>query len=196
MKHLVLFCLAAVLAACASTGPVPDGPPVFTASVTGQRIYRIGHGDLLHISVWKEDSLTRQASVLPDGNITLPLIGDVRAEGLTVSQLKTEIVGRLKRYMPNAVVSVEVIKPGSMVIYVLGKVNSPGNFLIHEQITVMQALALARGLNPFADKNNIRVFRTVDGKDYIFAFDYEALARGKNLKQNILLERGDMIVVQ
>lgn len=194
MKHLVLFCLAVTLTACAASGPVV--PSVFTATETGQRIYRIGHGDLLHVSVWKEDSLTRQAAVLPDGNITLPLIGDVRAEGMTVAQLKTEIVRRLTRYMPNAVVSVEVIKPSSMVIYVLGKVNSPGNFLIHEQITVMQALAMARGLNAFADKNTIRVFRNVDGINHIFDFDYEALAKGKNLKQNILLERGDMIVVQ
>lgn len=157
--------------------------------------YHIGYGDVLFISVWKEDALTRQLAVLPDGNITFPLIGNVKAHGKTVDDLKALISKKLERYMADATLSVEVQQPNSMMIYVIGKVNNPGNFLMHENMTVMQALSLARGLNPFADKDEIRIFRTIDGQEYIFYFNYDEVTKGKKLAQNITLKRGDMIVV-
>ena len=157
--------------------------------------YHISYGDVLNISVWKEEALTRQLAVLPDGNITFPLIGNVKAQGKTVDEIKDLLSEKLTRYMDNATLSVEVQQPNSMKIYVIGKVNNPGNFFMHENMTVMKALALARGLNPYADKDDIRIFRTIDGHEYIFYFNYDEVTKGKKLAQNIILKRGDMIVV-
>lgn len=195
MKKLLPLLFALMMVSCASDGSL--SPSVFTHTDSAkQSSYRIGYGDVLYISVWKEEAMTRQAAVLPDGNITFPLIGEVNAYGKTVRELKAAIEKRLAKYMSGVTLSVEVVKPNSMMIYVIGKVNSPGNFLINEKINVMQALTLARGLNTFADKNKIRIFRNVDGNDHIYIFNYEDVSEGKNLEQNILLERGDMIVVQ
>lgn len=194
MKKLLPLLLALMVISCASDGP--KSLSVFRNTVSAKQSYRIGYGDVLYISVWKEEALTRQTAVLPDGNITFPLIGDVKAHGKTVRELKKTIEKRLAKYMAGVALSVEVLKPNSMMIYIIGKVNSPGNFLINEKISVMQALTLARGLNSFADKNKIRIFRNVDGKDHMFMFNYDDISKGKNLEQNIVVERGDLIVVQ
>jgi polysaccharide export outer membrane protein len=158
--------------------------------------YTIGCGDVLFISAWKEDALTRQTTVLPDGNIIFPLIGEVKAQGKTVDELKRHIPQRVSVFMPGPNITVQVVQPNSMVLYVIGKVNAPGPFPMLQNLTVMQALTMAKGLNPFADKDKIRIFRTVDGIERIFYFNYNHVAKGINLSQNIRLERGDLIVVQ
>lgn len=194
MKKTLLMVVVLFMTACSAKNS--DIAAEFRKSPSLGQSYRIGCGDVLMISAWKEEALTRQASVLPDGNITFPLIGEIKAQGRTINELKQTMEEKLSVYMPGANLSVQVLQSNSMVIYVIGKVNAPGHYPIHENVTVMQALTMARGVNPFADKDAIRIFRNVDGAEKIFYFNYTDVARGINLEQNIRLERGDLIVVQ
>lgn len=155
--------------------------------------YRLGPEDVLRIAVWRDDSLTREALVRPDGMVSFPLVGDVRAEGRTVEELRADLVSRLSRYIPEPTLSVEVIKLTSYRIYVVGRVNRPGEFVVGHEIDVMQALSMAGGLTPFASENGIKILRRASGDAY--PFRYGDVKKGDNLGQNILLERGDVVVV-
>ncbi|MEM2983406.1 MAG: polysaccharide biosynthesis/export family protein [Candidatus Bathyarchaeia archaeon] len=157
--------------------------------------YIIGPGDVLDISVWKDETLTRSVVVLPDGKISFPLIGEVMASGKTVAQLKKEIEGRLSAFVPDVTLSFEVRQVNSMLIYVIGRVNNPGRFLLNTNINVLQALSMAGGLTPFAKRDKIKIFRHEGDKTQIFKFQYDDIVEGKNLEQNILLKRGDVVVV-
>ena len=157
--------------------------------------YVIGPGDVLDISVWKEQALTKLVTVLPDGKISFPLVGAIRAGGKTLDQLSKELETKLSRYVPDLNLSVLVHQVNSMMVYVIGKVNKPGRFVLNSNIDVMQALAMAGGLNPFAEEGNVKIFRkTIEGKK-IIDFDYDDVANGKKMEQNIMLKRGDVIVV-
>ena len=157
--------------------------------------YVIGPGDVLDISVWKEEALTKLVTVLPDGKISFPLIGAITAGGKTLDQLTTELEKKLARFVPDLNLSVLVHQVNSMMVYVIGRVNNPGRFILNSNIDVIQALAMAGGLNPFAEQGNVKIFRkTLDGKK-IIDFDYDDVANGKKLEQNIMLKRGDVIVV-
>ena len=165
------------------------------AAVPGQD-YIIGPGDVLDISVWKVEELTKQVTVLPDGKIAFPLVKQVMAAGKTVEELSRELETRLARFVPDVNLSVLVQQVNSMMIYVIGRVNNPGRFVLNSKIDVMQALSLAGGLNPFAEGGKIKVFRKQpDGSTEIIRFDYDDVVKGKNLGQNIVLNRGDVIVV-
>lgn len=157
--------------------------------------YLIGPGDLLEISVWKEEALTKAVVVLPDGKVSFPLIGQVQAAGRTVEDLKKEITKRIVKYAPKEEVNIEVKQVNSMLLYVIGRVNQPGRFVLNANVDVMQALAIAGGLNAFAKRNQIKIFRTEAGKTTIFKFSYDDVADGEKLEQNITLKRGDVIVV-
>ncbi len=158
--------------------------------------YSIGPGDVLEISVWKEEALTKLLSVLPDGKITFPLIGEVQAAGRTVAQLKKEIESRLVRYVPDPVLSVSVHQVNSLLIYVIGRVNQPGRFVLNANINVLQALAMAGGLNSFAKRDEIKVFRGGEGNHVIYNFNYDEVSAGEKLAQNIVLMRGDVVVAR
>ncbi|MCD4678257.1 MAG: polysaccharide biosynthesis/export family protein [Desulfobacula sp.] len=121
--------------------------------------YMIGPGDILDISVWKNPDLTKQLAVLPDGRIHFPLIKELRVEGLTVKEVEEKLISGLKKYVPEPDLSVSVVQVNSMLIYVIGKVNKPGRFSINTNIDVMQVLAVAGGLNPFAKEKQIGIFR-------------------------------------
>jgi polysaccharide export outer membrane protein len=157
--------------------------------------YIIGPGDVLDISQWRDDALARQVVVLADGRISFPLVGEIMAAGKTVAQLKKDIADRLVDYVPDAVISIEVKQSNSMVIYVTGRVNSPNRFPVNTNVTVLQAISTAGGLNPFAKRNKIKVFRQEGDKTKVFLFKYDEVVDGKNLDQNIALKRGDVIVV-
>lgn len=157
--------------------------------------YIIGPGDVLDISVWKDETLTRQVVVLPDGKISFPLIGEVMASGKTVAQLKKEIEKKLSAYVPDPTLSFEVRQVNSMLIYVIGRVNNPGRFLLNVNVNVLQALSMAGGLTPFAKRDKIKIFRQEGDKTQIFKFQYDDVVEGKNLEQNIVLKRGDVVVV-
>lgn len=157
--------------------------------------YIIGPGDLLTISLWRDDALNKEVTVLADGKISFPLVGEVMAAGKTVAELKKEMAEKLTEYVPEPVLSIEVKQPNSMVIYVTGRVNSPNRYPINSNVSVMQALSTAGGLNPFAKKNKIKIFRQEGGKTTVFLFKYDEVVDGKNIEQNISLKRGDVIIV-
>jgi polysaccharide export outer membrane protein len=157
--------------------------------------YVIGPGDVLDISVWKEQALTKLVTVLPDGKISFPLVGSITAGGKTLDQLSKELEKRLSRFVPDLNLSVLVHQVNSMMVYVIGRVTKPGRFVLNSNIDVMQALAMAGGLNPFAEQGNVKIFREAQGGKKIFDFDYKDVANGKKLEQNIMLKRGDVIVV-
>ncbi len=175
------------------TGPagVVAGP----AAVSAGGGYTIGPGDVLEISVWKDEALTRSCVVRPDGDVSFPLIGDVRADGKTPAGLRAEMEKKLYRYVPNAVLSLAVKQVNSLIIYVIGKVNAPGRFVMNSDMDVLQALATAGGLNVFADRNKIKIFRREKYKTTIFPFEYDEVVNGKRLGEDIRLKRGDVVVV-
>ena len=157
--------------------------------------YRLGAEDVVMVSVWKDEHLTREVVVRPDGMFSFPLVGDIRAIDRTVEDIRADLVARLSKYIPNANVSVAVLKVMSYKIYVLGRVNKPGEYVIGHYTDVLQALSLAGGLTPFAAENDIKVMRRVDGEQQVIPFRYADVRKGKNLEQNILLQRGDVVMV-
>ena len=158
-------------------------------------LFALGPEDILEISVWKDEALTKQVVVRPDGWISFPLIGDIKAVGRTVEELRQEIQTRIKSYIPDAPVTVMVIKVGSPKVYVVGKVAKPGVYIMGEPMRVMQVLAMAGGATPFADKNSILIIREESNKQIIYKFNYDKAAKGKELEQNITLKPGDTVVV-
>jgi polysaccharide export outer membrane protein len=178
----ILLMLAAAAAAAQEGAPVSD--------------YIIGPGDVLNIGVWKDEALTRQCVVLPDGKIAFPLIGEMTASGRTVTDISKELSQKLGRFVPGVDLSVAVHQVNSLIIYVIGRVNSPGRFVLNTDVNVLQALAMAGGLNPFAKRGDIKIFREADGgSTKTYSFDYDVVSSGDNIKGNIRLKRGDVIVV-
>ena len=131
----------------------------------------------------------------PDGVISFPLIGDIDVTNLTVPKLRTVVKKKLSEYIPDATVSVMLTQINSLKAYVIGKVNNPGQFPINMNTTVMQALAMAGGLNPFAVPGSIIIVRMKNSRQEKINFNYNEVKQGKNLVQNIILQRGDVIVV-
>ena len=157
--------------------------------------YQIGPGDVISISVWQNPDLTRVVPVLPDGKISFPLLGELKVSGLSVNELTEKLKKELDIYTPDPQLSVEVQQTRSLVIYVIGKVNRPGNFTYFSNIDVLQALAMAGGLNPFADRSEIKIIRSGDEGKQEFSFDYDAVTEDGELAQNIQLKRGDVVIV-
>lgn len=170
-------------------------PPLPAQEKAPAADYTIGPGDVLMISAWKDEALTRQVVVLPDGKFAFPLIGQLTAAGRTVAELTKEIEQKLARFVPDVTLSVVVHQVNSMMVYVIGRVNAPGRFPVNADVNVLQALAMAGGLNPFAKRSDIKIFREAGGGTQILFFDYDTVAGGENVKQNIRLQRGDVIVV-
>lgn len=158
--------------------------------------YRIGPGDFLDISVWKNPDLTKQLVVLPDGKIQFPLVKELDVTGKSVAELEKELIGKLEKYVPEPDITISVVQVNSMLIYVIGKVTRPGRFSINTNIDVLQALAVAGGVNSFAREKEIGIFRKSGKKTLTFNFNYDEVSEGKNLEQNITLQRGDVIVVR
>ncbi len=179
----IAFCLILILLAFPGSLPAEEGT------------YRIGPGDEIEISVWKDTNLTRQIVVPPDGIITFPLIGDVDTKTLTISDLRKTVTEKLGTYIKTPSVTVILVKPNSLIAYVVGKVNKPGQYAINMDTTVIQILAMAQDLNPFASAGSITILRKENGETKTIPFDYNEVKKGKNLQQNIVLKRGDVVVV-
>jgi polysaccharide export outer membrane protein len=165
------------------------------STITTTENYIIGPGDVLDISVWNNEDLSKLVTVLPDGKIHFTLIGEVAAGGNTVNDLEKELKKRISVFVPNPNLSVMIDQVNSMMIYVIGRVHRPGRFVLNTKINVLQALTMAGGLNPFAKRNKIKIFRKTESKTEIFQFEYDDVTGGKHLKQNIELKRGDVVVV-
>lgn len=157
--------------------------------------YRLQPGDQLVVSVWKETELQTETIIRPDGGVSLPLAGELRAAGRTVEELRAEIEQRLSKFVPDAAVTVATKAVLGNRIFVLGKVNKPGDFMLARPTDIMQALSLAGGTTPFAELDGIRVLRRENGKLRAIEFHYTDVERGRRLEQNIILEAGDTVVV-
>jgi polysaccharide export outer membrane protein len=158
--------------------------------------YQLRHGDALTVSVWKEEALRMEVRVLPDGSITFPLAGRVEVAGLTTPQAEERIAGKIKTYIPEAVVTVAVTGIDGSRVYVLGKVAEPGPVtLMSPSTTVLQVLSQAGGLDRFADGNAIRVLRQTSAGATVLPVRYNDLIRGNALETNVVLVPGDTILV-
>ena len=157
--------------------------------------YLVQPGDSLTITVWKEQDLQGEFLVRPDGGLTFPLAGNIEAGGHTVEEIRTALTSRLAKYVPDPVVTVGVKTVNGSMIFVVGKVNRPGNFPLIRPIDVMQALSLAGGATPYADVDGIRILRRDGERQLVFRFRYDDVRRGRALSQNILLQSGDTVVV-
>ena len=187
--------------ACAAAGSAPAKARVAVAAATAtatssQLDYRLQPGDTVAISVWKEKDLETEALVRPDGGLSFPLVGDVEAAGHTLRQVRDVLAQRLKPYIPDPVVTVAIKQIGGDHVYVLGRVNRPGEYPFSQPIDVMQALSLAGGATPFASLNHIVILhRESSGEQHSMRFRYAQVANGKDLSQNVLLHSGDTVVV-
>ena len=172
-----------------------SAPAKASSGVAADGAYVIGPEDSLDISVWKDETLKATALVRPDGGISFPLVGELMAAGKTADQLRDELKKRLEKYIPDAVVTVAVVHIASYRIYVLGRVNKPGDFAVGRDVDILQALTLAGGLTPFAHENDIRIVRKVDGKSVTLPFRYADALNDGDLAQNITLRSGDVVLV-
>ena len=156
--------------------------------------YVIGPEDVLHVAVWREADLTATLPVRPDGKISLPLLNDVQASGLTPQQLADSVREKLKKYIADPRVTVVVTQINSKRVFMVGEVLHPGPMSMIANMTVLQALSSA-GLNQFANTKRIYVLRTENGKQQKLPVNYRKLVKGEQIEQNYLLQPGDEIVV-
>jgi polysaccharide export outer membrane protein len=168
-------------------------PSVSTAAA--QTDYVLQAGDLVNVSVWREPDLDRTLLIRPDGGISFPLAGDITAAGKTVDQLTSDIVAKLTQYIPSPVVTVSLQENLGNRIYVAGRVARPGVYLVNQDVTVVQALAMAGGVTPFADLKDIKILRREGGLERAIPFNYKQVERGQRLEQNIVLKPGDTVLV-
>jgi polysaccharide export outer membrane protein len=159
------------------------------------RSYKIQPGDLMEISVWREDYLEREVIVQPDGKISFPLVGTVNAAGTTVETVQALVAQRLTQYIPDPVVTVSIKEIRGNRVYVLGQVANPGQFIMNPTVDVIQALALAGGTTTFAELNEIKILRRNGDSQELIEFRYADISRGRNLDQNIILQSGDVVIV-
>src|SRR5258707_1650879 len=178
-----------------ASGAEPAGGGAGSADPGARPGYLIQPGDVLQVAVWKETDLTAEVLVRPDGGISFPLAGELPAAGHTVADLTAMLEQRIRKLEPDAVVTVVVKTASGNRVYVIGKVNRPGEFPLIGQIDVMQALSLAGGATPFADTNGIRILRRDGKRQSSIVFRYNDVERGRKLEQNILLQSGDKVVV-
>jgi polysaccharide biosynthesis/export protein len=195
MKGMIVFAMAVLLCGTALPGWAQDAakdapPPASTPDAS----YKIGPDDTLHVSVWKEPDLTATLPVRADGMISLPLLNDVQAAGLTPMQLAANLTEKLKKYLADPRVTVVVTAMNSQRIYVIGEVLHTGAMNLLPGMTVLQALSTA-GFTQFANTKNIYVLRTENGKQVKMPVNYKQLIKGDSMGQNIPLKPGDTVVV-
>ncbi len=201
MKALLWIGLGTMLAA----GSVPAQDAAKSGSKAAQATsqsavaadagYKIGPQDVLRIDVWKEAEISRSVPVRPDGKISLPLLNDVQAAGLTAMELANNITEGLKKFITSPQVTVTVSEINSRRVYVTGEVTRPGAFPLLPNMTVLQAVTSGGGFTQFARTKNIYVLRNEGGKQTKYPFNYNDVVKGKRPEENITLQPGDTIVV-
>jgi polysaccharide biosynthesis/export protein len=217
----VIGLIAATLAQPAAQTPARPAAPPPTANPAGQRPtapqtpaprttgpsmastgsplpsdYVIGPDDVLNIVFWRDADMTQQVTVRPDGNITLPLIGDIKAAGLAPAALKDVITKAAAKFIEDPNVTVVVSQINSRNVFVTGGVSRPGPYPISGQMDVLQIIAVAGGLTEFADAKNIRIVRKENGQTQVFKVNYNELMEGKKMDQNVLHKPGDTVMVK
>jgi len=178
-----------------TTAPPVAVAPTLPAGVTPPADYLIGANDQLSIVFWRDKEMTSDVAVRPDGKISLPLLNDIQAAGLTTDQLRLAITEAATKLMEDPTVSIVVKQINSRNVYVVGMVNKPGPYPMMDRMTVLQLLTLAGGVQEYAKSDKIMILRTDKGVQRSIPFNYKDLLKGKNLKQNIELVPGDSVVV-
>ena len=168
---------------------------VWQTGIAETEKYLINAGDVLEISVWNEDALKREVTVLPDGSISFPLAGVVPAAGKSLDVVKKELTEKLTEYIAEPVVNIVVKSTGGNAVYVTGQVKNPGKYVMVEPMHVVQALSLAGGLTPFAAKDDIIILRKSNTSSESIQFEYSDLEDGKGLDKKYFLKSGDVVVV-
>lgn len=179
---LPVFCALAIL-------------PSVSGAAEGSGTYTLSPGDRVTVSVWGEDKLKSEAVVLPNGNITVPLAGQVEAAGFDTTAVEEKIAAKLVKYIPDPQVSVSVTGTEGNVVYVQGKVLKPGSVHLTGQTSVLQVLSMAGGLDKFASTGNIKVVRLNGTQTKILRVDYSDLMSGSDMSTNYILKAGDTLVV-
>ncbi len=175
--------------------PTTDAPSTRVAHVRLDT-YIIGVGDVLDVNVWKEPELSHPVPVRPDGMITMPLIGEIKAVGLTPVQLQDQITSGLQKVMSEPQVTVMVSSVNSMSFNIMGQVNRPGYYPITRPITILDAIALSGGFRDFAKQTKVYVLRAApDGTQERLKFNYKQVIKGRNMAQNIMLQPHDTLVI-
>jgi polysaccharide export outer membrane protein len=206
MKRTIFFFMALFLCQAGSllagpqntgekTAPAAAKPASPPKSATDDPTYIIGEADMLDINVWKEPDVSRTVPVRPDGKISLPLLNDVQAAGLTPMQLQQQITEKLRKFITEPQVTVIVTQINSQRVYIMGEINRPGTFPLVPKMTILQLITTAGGFTQFANTSKIRVVRDENGKQTTFTFNYKELMQGGHPEQNIELKSGDSIVV-
>jgi polysaccharide biosynthesis/export protein len=173
-----------------ASNPLPPPPPPLPGD------YVIGVDDILAISFWRDPDMTVDGVVVrPDGKISMPILNEIQAAGLTPEQLREQVAAAAARFKEDPIVHVVVKQVNSRRVFLMGEVAKPGPYPLSARLTVMQLLALAGGLNEYANASEIAVIRTEDGQEKQFRVNYKDIRRGRNLKQNIELKVGDVVVV-
>lgn len=179
---------------------------VHTAQVAAEDAYKLQSGDVIQVSVWQEPKLDRQLKVGPDGRVSLPLAGHLRAKGLTAEEVEKAIAARLAdQYQTGLDVTVSLVgqpqngqegeQDNEKIVYVMGEVRNPGPLVLKSDTTVLQALAMSGGLGAFAEERRIQVHRKIGGRDALLEFDFRKFKRGENPTGNVLLRKGDVVIV-
>ena len=190
-RALSAAALALALAACQTTR---ETPPPDQAAPAGP--YLVGEGDVLAVRVWKNPELSVEVPVRPDGMISVPLLNDVKAAGMTTEELKAEITKRLAEYITAPDVTVVVLQANSKRVFVLGEVQRPGPIPLASQLTVLDALSAAGGFTAFANDHDVRIIRRgAEGQESEYGFNYPRYVSGRAPGTNIVLQPGDTIVV-
>ncbi len=171
-------------------------PVSWSAAAQVQGAYKLRHGDALMVSVWRDETLRMEVRVLPDGSITFPLAGRVEVVGLSTTEAEARVAEKLKKYIPEAVVTVAITGTDGNRVYVLGKVVNPGAVVLTSpETTALQMLSQVGGLDRFADGNAIRVLRNTPQGPQILSVRYNDLVKGSQLESNVILMSGDTILV-
>lgn len=157
--------------------------------------YLLNAGDVLDISVWNEEALEKTVLVLPDGTVSFPLAGELLAKGKTVSELEQALKNNLSEFLADPVVTVVVANVSGNTVHILGKVQTPGSFVMSQNLNVMQALSLAGGLSAYAKENNIIVLRQQEANQTVIKVRYADIKDGDDISTNIKLNSGDVIVI-
>ena len=191
MNRLLVLVLAALVSCGGAAAAQPQAGDV--SAVPGG--YRIGAEDILQVSVFGNEALSRTVAVRPDGMISLPLINDVKAAGLTPMELRESLRQKLIEFVPSPEIAVIVTEVRSLMISVIGQVMKPGRYDLRAAATVVDALALAGGLKEFASRSNIVVIRLEGGAKKKLPFDYKKLISAKDPQENFPLRPGDIVMV-
>lgn len=178
-----------------TSGQTENATNVSSKAATQDPNYVIGAQDVLDINVWKEPSVSRTVPVRSDGKISLPLLDDVQAAGLTPMQLTASLTEKLKKFLEDPQVTVIVTQINSQRVYIIGQVMRPGAFPLLPNMTILQALATAGGLAQFANGKKIYLLRTEGGKQARYNFNYKDVLSGRKPEENLVLKTGDQIVV-